>query len=116
MTYLWVLLIILAGSLWLEVILRTRVLRRWRRLLVTLVLASAPFVVWDLYAIAARQWWFDSGQLLGITLPASLPLEELMFFPIVGMAGILTLEAVRSVLDTRAASDAAQASGAEGRS
>jgi lycopene cyclase domain-containing protein len=92
------------------------VLRRWRRLLVTLVLASAPFVLWDLYAIAGQQWWFDPGQLLGITLPAALPLEELLFFPIVAMAGILTLEAVRSVLDTRRARAAADAAGVEGRS
>lgn len=97
MAYLAVLLFIVAGSAWLEWGLRTRVLRRWRRLLVTLALAAIPFLVWDVYAVAAGHWWFDTAQLTGIMLPAGIPLEELLFFPVVGFAGILTLEAVRSV-------------------
>lgn len=97
MAYLAVLLFIVAGSAWLEWGLRTRVLRRWRRLLATLALAGIPFLIWDVYAVAAGHWWFDSTQLTGIMLPAGIPLEELLFFPVVGFAGILTLEAVRSV-------------------
>lgn len=114
MTYLFVLAFILAGSFWLELALRTRVLRRWRRLLLTLLLACTPFVAWDLYAIAARQWWFDPGQLVGVTLPAGLPLEELLFFPVVAVAAILTLEAVRAVLDTGPAQGPPAAAGASG--
>lgn len=105
MTYLWVLGCILLGSLWLELVVRTRVLRRWRRLLVTLAVATAPFVAWDLYAIAGGHWWFDPAQLLGITLPGGLPLEELLFFPVVGLAGVLTLEAVRAVRRSPQAAD-----------
>ena len=101
MTYLFVLAFIIVGSCWLEFVLRTNVFRRWRRLLVTLVCAMTPFILWDLYAIARGQWWFDSGQLIGLTLPGGIPLEELLFFPLVGRAAVLTLEAVRSVRDTR---------------
>ena len=112
MTYAMVLTFILVGSLWLELVLRTRVIRRWRRLLATLACAITPFILWDLYAIAAGHWWFDPTQLVGVVLPGGMPLEELLFFPIVALAGILTLEAVRSVLDTRTpqpeAVDAAQ--------
>lgn len=97
MTYLWVLVFILLGSTWLEFALHTRVLLRWRRLLASLALASAPFLLWDAAAIATRQWWFDPGQLTGIALPGGMPLEEVLFFPIVGLAAVLTLEAVRSV-------------------
>jgi len=97
MAYFVVLLFIVAGSAWLEWGLRTRVLRRWRRLLATLALAGIPFLVWDVYAVAAGHWWFDTAQLTGVMLPAGIPLEELLFFPVVGFAGILTLEAVRSV-------------------
>ncbi len=99
MTYALVLAFIVVGSCWLEVVLRTRVFRRWRRLLATLVCALTPFILWDLYAISTGHWWFDPAQLVGIVLPAGLPLEELLFFPVVAIAGILTLEAVRSVLD-----------------
>ena len=38
---------------------------------------------------------------MGLTLPFGVPIEEFLFFPVVAIAGILTLEAVRSVLDTR---------------
>ncbi|MFN8125817.1 MAG: lycopene cyclase domain-containing protein [Candidatus Nanopelagicales bacterium] len=100
MTYLFVLAFIVIGSCWLELVVRTRVFRRGRRLLATLGIALLPFILWDLYAIAAGQWWFDEGQLAGVTLPGGLPLEELLFFPVVGLAAILTLEAVRGVRDT----------------
>lgn len=100
MTYALVLAFIVVGSCWLELVLRTRVFRRWRRLAVTLACALTPFVLWDLYAISTGHWWFDPAQLVGVTLPGGLPVEELLFFPVVAVAGILTLEAVRSVLDS----------------
>jgi len=106
-TYLYVLGFIVAGSCWLEVGLRTRVLRRWRRLLLTLVVATAPFLAWDLYAVRAGQWWFDDAQLIGVsTVVGGLPIEEVAFFPIVGLAAILTLEAVRSVRGGRLGDEA----------
>lgn len=97
MTYLGVLAFILVGSAWLEWGLRTRVLIRWRRLLLALLIGGLPFLLWDIYAVAAGHWWFDTSQLTGVMLPFEIPLEEFLFFPIVGFAGILTLEAVRSV-------------------
>jgi lycopene cyclase domain-containing protein len=97
MTYLVVLAFIVAGSAWLEWGLRTRVLVRWRRLLLAGALGTVPFLLWDLHAVDVGHWWFDPGQLLGVTLPGDIPLEELLFFPAVAFAGILTLEAVRSV-------------------
>ena len=51
--YVGVLACCLLGTAWLEVVLRTRVYRRWRRLLLTLLPVVAVFVAWDLYAIAA---------------------------------------------------------------
>ncbi len=119
MTYLFVLTFILLGSAWLEWGLRTRVLRRWRRLLLALLIGGAPFLLWDIYAVAAGHWWFDSEQLSSVMLPFGIPLEEFLFFPIVGFAGILTLEAVRSVRgrpmgDEPAAAVSANSDGADG--
>lgn len=99
MTYAWVLAFIVVGSGWLELVLRTRVFRRWKRLLVTLVVVCVPFLIWDVYAISVGHWWFDPAQLVGVKLPGGVPLEEFLFFPVVALAAILTLEAVRSVLD-----------------
>lgn len=95
--YLGVLLFVVVGTAWLEVLLRARVYRRWRRLLLTLLPVVAVFVVWDLYAIASGHWTFDPAQTTGILLPGDLPLDELLFFVVIPIAALLTLEAVRSV-------------------
>ena len=97
LTYLGVLAFILIGTGWLEIVLRTRVYARWRRLLLTLLPVVAVFVVWDLYAIASGHWWFDAEQTTGIVFPGGIPLEEILFFIVVPLAALLTLEAVRSV-------------------
>ncbi len=57
----------------------------------------AVFVAWDVYAVARGHWHFDPAQTLGVTLPGGLPLEELLFFMVVPVASVLTLEAVRRV-------------------
>jgi len=54
----------LAGTLPLVPAFRLRVLRQPRRLLLTIVAAGSPFLVWDLYATGAGHWWFDPAQTL----------------------------------------------------
>ena len=95
--YLAVLAFVVVGSSWLEIALRTRVYARWRRLVVALVPVVAIFCAWELYAIAAGHWTFDPARTTGVLLPGGLPLDEVLFFVVVPIAGVLTLEAVRSV-------------------
>ena len=97
LAYLGMLVFVVLGTLPLELWLRTRVYARWRRLLLTLLPVLVVFVVWDLYAVSRRQWGFDPAQTLGVRLPGGLPIEELLFFIVVPIAAILTLEAVRAV-------------------
>ena len=97
LAYLGVLAFTLAGTAWLEVFLRTRVYRRWRRLVLSIAPVVVLFSLWDLYAIAAHHWTFDSQHMTGVLLGGSLPLDEVLFFVVVPLAAILTLEAVRSV-------------------
>ncbi|MGN6089136.1 MAG: lycopene cyclase domain-containing protein [Actinomycetes bacterium] len=97
LAYLGVLAFCLVGTGWLEVVLGVRVWRRWRRLLATLAPVVVVFVVWDLYAIARQHWHFDPAQTTGVTLPGRLPIEELLFFVVVPICSVLTLEAVRTV-------------------
>ena len=95
--YVAVLAFVLLGCMWLEIALRTRVLRRWRRLLLTWLPVVVIFFAWDAYAIWQGHWWFDTGRILGVYLPWDVPLDEVLFFLVIPLASILTLEAVRSV-------------------
>jgi lycopene cyclase domain-containing protein len=97
-TYLAVLVGCLVGALWLEPVLKVGVLRRWRRLALTVVPVAVVFVLWDLAAVAAGQWSFDPSQVVGWWLPGGLPLEELLFFLVVPVCAVLGFEAVRKVL------------------
>jgi lycopene cyclase domain-containing protein len=97
LAYLGVLAFILLATGWLEIVLRTRVYRRWKRLLLTLLVPVVVFVIWDIYAISQDHWGFDPDTTTGIVLPGRLPLEELLFFIIIPIASVLSLEAVRSV-------------------
>ena len=97
LAYVGMLAFCLLGTLPLELGLGVRVYRQWRRLLLTLLPVVAVFLVWDLYAIAAGHWDFDSSQLLGVVLPGGVPLEELLFFLVVPTCALLAFEAVRRV-------------------
>ncbi len=95
--YVGVLVLVVLGTAWLELLLRTRVYARWRRLLLTLAPVVVLFSAWDVYAISAGHWTFDADRTTGILLPGALPLDEVLFFVVVPIAALLTLEAVRSV-------------------
>ena len=58
--------------------------------------ARLVFGAWDLLAIRDGWWHYDPAQLVGVTLPGRLPLEELLFFLVIPTCAILTLEAVRA--------------------
>jgi len=98
LTYVAVLAGCLGAALWLEPVLRVNVLRRWRRLALTVLPVAVIFVLWDVAAIAAGHWTFDPGQTTGVLLPGSLPLDELLFFLAVPVCAVLGFEAVRAVL------------------
>ena len=98
LAYLLVLAGCLLAALWLEPVLKVNVLRRWRRLLLTLLPVVTVFVIWDRLAIAAGHWRFDPAQTTGIVLPGGLPLDEVVFFVVVPVCAILGFEAVRAVL------------------
>lgn len=97
LTYLGVLAFCLIGTAPLEIFLRTRVYRRPLRLVLSLLPVVVVFVVWDLYAIAREHWTYDGEQTTGVVLPGRLPLDELLFFLVIPICAVLTLEAVRAV-------------------
>ena len=92
----------LAGTLPLVGFYRLRVLRQPARLVLTILGAGLPFLVWDVWATHAGQWRFDAGQTLRWRV-AGLPLEEIGFFVVIPLASVITYEAVRSVHAARTA-------------
>lgn len=88
----------LAITLPLEFVLRARVYRRPRRLLLALVPVVVIFGVWDIVGILRDHWWYSERYTTGILLPLRMPLEELVFFVVIPICGLLTYEAVGTVL------------------
>ena len=92
-------LAILAGCLLapivLELTLRVAIVRRWRRLLTTLVPVVVIFGLWDTFAVRAGQWTYVRRWITGVRLPGGLPIEELLFFLVIPTCAVATFEAVR---------------------
>jgi len=93
LTYLGLLAGCLLGTLPLELLLGVRVYARWRRLVAALVPGLVLGIAWDQYAVRAGHWHFDRRYLVGVDL-AGLPLEEVLFFVVIPICAVLTLEAV----------------------
>jgi lycopene cyclase domain-containing protein len=83
------------GSFWLEVFLRVGVLKQFKRMVGAIAPVAFLFIAWDMYAIAHGHWYFDKNQILGIYGPGGIPLEEYLFFLVVPIAALMTIEAVR---------------------
>ena len=95
-SYIAVLIGCLLGSGWLEIVLRTRVYRRWMRLGLSILPVLIIFTIWDIYAISQGHWTFDERYVTGIIAVANVPLEEILFFISIAICGVLTSAGVRS--------------------
>ena len=85
------------GSFWLEIIVKVNVLRRFWHAMQSIAPVALLFIAWDAYAIRHGHWHFDSAQILGLYGPLCIPIEEYLFFVVVPLAAIMTIEAVRNV-------------------
>ena len=59
------------------------------------------FSIWDLVGIYRHHWSYNARFVTGIELPLGLPLEELMFFVVIPICGLLTYEAVGAIIRAR---------------
>lgn len=103
--YLILMALCLLVTLPLEFVFKARVWRRPRRLVAALFPVVAVFTLWDVAAIGRAHWRYSERFTTGIELPFALPLEELVFFVVIPICGLLTLEAVRSILGDRPSDD-----------
>lgn len=115
LTYVAMIVFVVIATLPLEVLLRTRVYARLRRLGLVVLCVGVPFVAWDVAATRAGHWRFDLTQTLGVELPGGLPLEEWLFFLVVPLASVMTLEAVRSLRPWPIGDEAGSRAGRAGR-
>ncbi|QDP95419.1 lycopene cyclase domain-containing protein [Microlunatus elymi] len=82
----------------LEFVFTARVYRSPRRLIITLLPVVLVFTVWDLAGIAAGHWRYNPTYVTGLVLIGRLPVEELVFFIVIPICGLLTYRAVGYVL------------------
>ena len=81
----------------LEFVLGARVWRRPGRTLRAIAPAYVAFVVWDAWATRRGIWSFADRYTVGLRLPGGMVIEELVFFFVVPMCALTTLEAVRAM-------------------
>jgi lycopene cyclase domain-containing protein len=68
------------------------------RLLLSVGPVAVAFVVWDAIAIAGQVWIYNPRYISGIDVGFSIPLEELLFFIVIPVCGLLTYSAVSAIL------------------
>jgi lycopene cyclase domain-containing protein len=75
------------------------VYRQWRRLVRAVLPVAVAFVAWDEIAIAAHVWTYNPAYITGLNIPFRVPIEEVLFFLVIPVCGLLTYNAVSTVLD-----------------
>jgi lycopene cyclase domain-containing protein len=82
----------------LEFLVGARVYRRPGSLLRAVLPVVVVFSVWDVVGILAGHWSYNAAFVTGVHLLLGMPVEELVFFVVVPICGLLTYEAVGVVL------------------
>lgn len=88
----------LVVTLPLEFLLGARVYRRFRSVVYAVVPVVVVFSVWDVIGILRGHWTYNAHFVTGLRLPFRMPIEELVFFVVIPICGLLTYEAVGRVL------------------
>ena len=95
-------LLLMAGCLLitlpLEFVLGARVYRRAAGLAFAVIPVVIIFSVWDIVGILRDHWSYSPRFTTGVTLIFGMPIEELVFFIVVPICGLLTYEAVGQML------------------
>ncbi len=82
------------------------VYRRPRRVAAALLPVMAVFLIWDAIAVAGGVWWYNALYITGVTAPRDVPLEEVLFFVVIPLCGLLTYNAVDTILTRRRSHEA----------
>jgi lycopene cyclase domain-containing protein len=77
--------------------LGARVWRQPARLARAVLPVALVFLIWDALAIAGHVWSYSPRYVTGVDLPFRIPVEELVFFLVIPVCGILTYQGVQAV-------------------
>ena len=73
------------------------VYRQLRRAAAAILPVAAVFVLWDLLAILGDVWSYNPQYVTGFHI-GGFPVEELLFFIVIPLCGLLTYSAVSTIL------------------
>jgi lycopene cyclase domain-containing protein len=79
-------------------LLGARAYRQPGRLARAVLPVAVVFLAWDAIAIATGVWTYNPKYVTGLRLPLRIPVEELVFFLVVPVCGILTYGCVQAML------------------
>jgi lycopene cyclase domain-containing protein len=82
----------------LELVLGARVYRQFVGLAFAIIPVVIIFSIWDIVGILRDHWSYSPRFTTGLKLIFGMPIEELVFFVVVPICGLLTYEAVGQVL------------------
>lgn len=82
----------------LEFVLSARVYRRAAGLAFAIIPVVIIFSIWDIVGILRDHWSYSARFTTGWKLIFGMPIEELVFFVVVPICGLLTYEAVGHVI------------------
>jgi len=85
-------IIVLSGPLFFGSMRRFYFIDRWPYALLSIVVAGAPFIIWDIL-VTGRHWFFNESYILDLRF-AALPIEEWLFFFTVPFACLFTWEMI----------------------
>ena len=103
--YLILLALCLIGTAPLELAIGARVYRQPQRLATSIIPVAFLFCLFDAASIHWQWWHYSTKFVSGIFLPGQLPLEEVLFFLVIPICGILTLEAVKTLTSKPSSTD-----------
>jgi lycopene cyclase domain-containing protein len=98
----WQYLIVLAACLAITLPLEVfgaGVYRRWRRAVRAVLPVAVVFLLWDEVAIGAHVWTYNRAFITGADIPLRVPIEEVLFFLVIPVCGLLTYNAVSTILE-----------------
>ncbi|WP_099020441.1 lycopene cyclase domain-containing protein [Mycolicibacterium palauense] len=74
------------------------VYRQPRRTVAAIAPVAAVFLIWDAVAVAGGVWSYNPHYIVGVIAPGDLPVEEVLFFVVIPLCGLLTYSAVDTML------------------
>ena len=98
----WQYLIVLAACLAITLPLESfddGVYRRLRWTARAVLPVAAVFLLWDELAVGAHLWAFNCAYIVGLLVPFRMPIEEVLFFIVIPVCGLLTYNAVCTILE-----------------